>query len=295
MVCADTPGAEPFGIIHEMKCPAYLLIKRGGLYVGEFAGKRAIITGGSRGIGLAVAKMLREQGAQVLVVARDRARLEQVRDVLSMNEPGLVHIFPVSITGHESVARRIVNQAQEWMGGIDFLVNAAGGATVASALGATWYEWQRDFQTKFWGYLSLMRAVIPFMRAESSGVVVNVVGVAGKDPNPRLAIASAINGALRAAVKNIADEVAPDRIRLLNVHPGATDTDLLWSMAEGYATLRGVSKESVVSEMRMNAPLGRLPGPEDVAALIMFLLSSRASLITGTGIDIDGGAHRGLA
>ncbi len=262
----------------------------------EAAGRSrvAIVTGGSRGIGRAVADLLIRQGVNVLAIAQHTS-LRATVDQLNAVGPGIAAASLIRIDGSEAVAERVVAEAMSHFGRLDYVVNAAGGARVTTAMSASWQEWHEDFDVKFWGYLALIRAAIPALKASGGGVVINLVGVAGKDPNPNLAIASAVNGALRAVTKSLSDELAPFRIRLVNVNPGATETDLLQHMAVGYAAMRNISVDMVLAEMRQKAPLGRLPNAEDVANVIGFLLSDQAALITGTSVDIDGGVHRGLA
>lgn len=254
----------------------------------------AIITGASRGIGRAVAELLVRRGVNVLAIAQ-HVTLEAAVDQLNEIGPGKVVASRNQIDGSEMVANRIVGEALSHFGRLDYVVNAAGGARVTSALDASWTQWHEDFNVKFWGYLALVRAAVPWLKVSGGGVVVNLVGVAGKDPNPNLAIASAVNAALRAVMKNLADDLASFQIRFVNVNPGATETDLLRQMATSHAAKRNISVDAMLEEMRHKAPLGRLPSAEDVANVVGFLLSDQASLITGTSVDIDGGVHRGLA
>lgn len=257
--------------------------------------QRAVITGGSRGIGFAVARRLVAKGAKVLLVARDPARLEAAVGVLNQIRPDSAAGLPCRVDGQERTARLIVDTALRQWGRVNLLLNAAGGATVASVLDAPWDVWRSDFEVKFWGYLSLLRAVMPAFKEAGGGVAVNILGVAGKDPNVRLPIASAINGALRNVTKVLADVGAADAIRIVNVNPGATETDLLRDMAQGTAQLLGRDPAAVLAEMRANAPFGRLPAADDIAQCVLFLMSSQAALITGTCIDVDEGVHRGPA
>lgn len=256
---------------------------------------RAIITGGSRGIGRAVAEQLVAQGSDVLLVARDGQALAQKAGELNQAGPGHAFWYACDMAGQPDAANRVAQYAQASIGEPTLLLNGAGGASIAGALDAPWELWQQDFTLKFWGYLAMMRAVLPGMMARQRGVIVNLVGVAGKDPNPNLAIASAVNGALRAVTKVLADEARSSRVRLVNVNPGATDTSLLTQMAGQMAERVQRDRTEVLSEMRSGSPFGSLPAAADVAQLVVFLMSEQAQYITGTSIDIDGGAHRGLA
>lgn len=258
----------------------------------------AIITGGSRGIGKAVAQQLVERGTAVFLVGRHQDTLDATRDELQAIGRGRCFTKVMDLgSGEESAFYALCEQAQQEMGGLNLVLNAAGGATIANALTASWDLWKKDMSVKFWGYLAMMRAAIATMQknVSSQGVIINVLGVAGKDPNPNLAIASTINGALRAVTKVIADDARSHRIRVVNVNPGATETGLLLEMAQQYAIRWQCSTDEALRRIRDSAGLGRLPTAFDVANLIIFLMSKEAALITGTSVDIDGGAHRGLA
>ncbi|MCL8207700.1 MAG: SDR family oxidoreductase [Actinomycetia bacterium] len=256
----------------------------------RFAGKRAVVTGASRGIGRAVARALVDEGARVGLVARSgQAPAEWQADIGAGRAVWLAE----DVT-RPGAPERILAACAERFGGVELLVNAAGGARVATALGIPEEAWRADFELKFFGYARMMRAAAPYLR-QRGGVMVNIVGVAGKDPNPTLATASAVNAALRAFVKVLADELASDHVRVVNVDPGACETGLLAEMAEGLARLYGGTPEDQAAAMRRRGGFGRLPTPEEVARLVLFLLSDEAAMVTGTSIDIDGGVHRGLA
>ncbi len=257
--------------------------------------ERAVITGGSRGIGKAVARRLIEQGADVLLVARTEQDLERTAGDLNRIGPGHAVWHARDMARGPEAADSILAYAQKTIGVPTALLNGAGGASIAGAMDAPWHLWQEDFNTKFWAYLALMRAVLPGMMAARRGVVVNILGVAGKDPNPNLAIASAVNGALRAVTKVLSNDVKAYQVRIVNVNPGATETGLLPAMAAGIAQRTGRSTEAVLEEMRSGAPFGALPGADDIAQLIVFLMSAQSRFITGTSIDVDEGAHHGLA
>ena len=259
-----------------------------------FSSDRAIVTGGSRGIGWAVAKELVDRGAQVLLVARNSERLRQRAEELNRRRPGHVQWFSCDMANQPMSAEAAVQHALKTIGQPTLLLNAAGGASIASVLDAPWPLWVGDFQVKFFGYLAMARAVVPCMLQQRKGVIVNIVGIAGKDPNPNLAIASAVNGALNGVMKVLADEVSQHGVRVVNVNPSATETDLLGSMAQSTAQKSGQPVEAVLKAMRMRSPLGRLPTAGDIAGVVLFLMSRQADFVTGTGIDVDAGIHRGM-
>lgn len=250
---------------------------------------KLLVTGGTRGIGYAVAALARAEGAQVTVVGRDQAAVKAAARRL-----GSAHGLAWEIDGDEQHAQALVDRAADLMGGLSALVNAAGGATVGHALDLPWDVWREDWNVKFWGYFSIVRAAVPYLQ-RSGGVIVNILGVTGKDPNPKLACATTINGALRGLTKILADDLASFGIRVVAVNPGATETDLLMRMAAGYAALEHIDRAQALAQIQASGPLGRLPTPKDIALAVKFLLSEEAALVTGTSLDIDGGAHHGPA
>lgn len=254
-----------------------------------WASAKVLITGGTRGIGYAVAAQVVAAGGEVTIVGTDQGRADRAAQALDR-----AHGLGWMIGDGEDYAAQLVDRAVQLMGGLTAVVNAAGGATVGHALDTPWNTWHEDWNLKFWGYFALIRAAVPYLKSRG-GVIVNVLGVTGKDPNPRLAVAAAINGALRGLTKILADDLAAMGIRVVAVNPGATQTELLVRMAEGYAAMEGITADAALARLRDSGPLGRLPTAHDIAHAITFLLSDEAAMITGTSIDIDGGAHRGPA
>lgn len=264
--------------------------------VSRFKGRRALVTGGSRGIGRAIAAGLLQEGAAVLIVGRSPNHLQQAHEVLAPIAPHRIWEYSALIDADPLVHRQIVEFAVQCMGGLDYLVNAAGGAWVARSLEASWSDWRRELDTKFWGYFGMMRAAMPHLQQNPhGGAVVNVVGVAGKDPNPRLPMASVSNAALSALTKIVAADTAGKGVRVVNVNPGASETELLMKMAERYSLLDDSKVEAELDRIRSGNPLGRLPRAEEIADLVLFLLSDQAGMISGTSVDIDGGGRHGLA
>ncbi|MCY0900116.1 MAG: SDR family NAD(P)-dependent oxidoreductase [Firmicutes bacterium] len=253
---------------------------------------KVLVTGGTQGIGRAVAQKLLERGAWVTIVGRDAERTQAASESLA-SHGGRVFGVAMAIDGREEVGRLIVDEAVHLMNGLTAVVNAAGGAPVGHALTLDWNIWRHDWDVKFWGYLSIMRAAADYL--EPGGAIVNILGIAGVDPNARLASGTTINGALRGLTKILADDLAPRRIRVVAVNPSATETDLLMRMAEQYAALYQLTFEESLRRLRSAAPLGELPQAGDVAAAVLFLLSDSARMITGSSIDIDGGMRRGPA
>ena len=259
----------------------------------ELAGHTALITGASSGIGAAIARLLASEGVSLALVGRDRQRLERSRQNLSETSPSTIIEVQadVAIT---SDASRIVEAVHESFGGLDWVIHAAGDAPVALPSAITDDVWRRSLETKLLGAARLNTAALPALKRSQAGVIVHIVGTAGRDPYPLLTVNSVVNAGLLAYAKCLADELAPFGIRVVAVSPGWTETPLLHAMAKDLARYEKRSTEEQLNAMRQSL-WGRLPTAQEIAAAVMFLLSSQAGMVTGTTVDVDGGVRRGLA
>ncbi len=258
-----------------------------------FAGKVALVTGGSRGFGRAIAQTLAAEGADVALLARTEAELGQTAEAIAQATGRRVVPLVADVREQASV-ESAVGRAVEALGRLDVVVNSAGGAPIHGPLDASEAVWRNSLETKLLGTVRVCTAAVPHLRRSGGGSILHIVGAAGKDPFTLLTINSVINAGLLAYTKCLADALAGDRIRVVAVSPGAAETGLLASMAEGIAGATGAPVDAVLTQMRAS-PLGRLPSAEEVAACVAFLVSSQAAMITGTSLEIDAGGKRGLA
>lgn len=240
----------------------------------ELRGKRAIVTGGSRGIGKAVARELAREGASVVVVARDRATLEASARELAA-ETG-TEVTPITAdTGSDESVRAMVEAAAKALGGVDILVNAAaqpGGQAPPPKLAQIDDSvfWP-DVNVKVMGYLRCIREVAPVMAGTGGGRVVNISGLAARSTGST--VGSIRNVAVAALTKALADELAADGISLVVVHPGLTVTE----------------KTPPDAPPPPNVLLGRRPTAAEVAQVVAFLASPKAVAINGDAIAVGGG------
>jgi 3-oxoacyl-[acyl-carrier protein] reductase/bacilysin biosynthesis oxidoreductase BacG len=195
----------------------------------------------------------------------------------------------------EGEADRIVGVVAEERGKLDVLVNTAGGATVGGLMDLDDEAWQKDLDLKLLGYLRMMRAAAKVMREHGGGRMVNVVGLAGREPYHLLTAPSVINAGLLALTKSVADELAAANILVNAVNPNAAETRLGDRMIEELAAAQGVSAKEVREYLVGSTPLGRLVRPEDVAASVLFYASDLSAFVTGTSLALDGGVHRAIA
>jgi 3-oxoacyl-[acyl-carrier protein] reductase len=255
------------------------------------ADKVALVVGGSRGIGLATATMFAGEGARVAIAAREQKVLgaaaaqiaKQWREPLALACDG---------ADSGSVARMMQTVADR-LGGIDILVNTIGNAAGGNFLDLTDEEWDDSLAIKLHGQIRCCRSVIPFMRARGGGAIVNVIGHRGKQPDGRALPASVANAGLMNFTIGLAQEEAQHGIRVVGVSPAPVGgTRRLQNVFETEARLLGVSVEEAGRRWVSQVALGRAASPEEIASVIVFLASPRASFITGTTVAVDGGATK---
>ncbi len=251
----------------------------------QLAGARAIVTGGSRGIGMAVARGLRAEGARVAIVARHEERLRAAAAELGPE----VLAVPADTTDDAAV-RAMVEQVVGAWGGVDVLVNAAaqpaGGPGPALA-DLTDAEVQADFDTKVLGYLRCARAVAPHMTAQARGRIVNISGLNARRTG---SIAGGIrNVAVAALTANLADELGPSGVGVTVVHPGLVETERTPRLVADRAAASGRTEEQVRADLAAGSSLRRLVTAEEVANVVVFLCSPLAVAVTGDAVGVGGG------
>jgi NAD(P)-dependent dehydrogenase (short-subunit alcohol dehydrogenase family) len=255
----------------------------------QLAGKAAIVTGGSRGIGKAIARELAREGASVAIVARRREALEATAAELSEEIGGKLIPIVADTTSQDSV-RAMVEQAVQSLGGVDILVNSAAevGSRVAFRLPeVTSSAFKSELDVKVLGSLRCIQQVAPHMMRKKWGRIINISGMAARSPTS--IIGSTRNVALVAMSKNVADELGPHGINVTVVHPGGTLTEYYRAAMEQVAEARGIPVERAIQE-RFATNLVRRPiTPTDVAHVVTFLASPKARAINGDVIAVAGG------
>jgi 3-oxoacyl-[acyl-carrier protein] reductase len=249
-------------------------------------GRVAIVTGGSRGIGWACAASLLEEGAKVALVSRDAARLEAARDALA--EAGTVIAVPTELRDDAAV-RAMVDRTLAELGRIDILINAAATVTPTAFLDLTEERWLDLFEQKLNGYARCLRHVIPVMRAQRSGAIVNLSGLAARQPHATTIPVGLNNAAALNLTKSLANELAKDNIRVNAVIPHIIDTDRQDETMREWAAITGQTEAEVRAERVAKIPLGRMGRVEEVGGIVAFLASDRTSFVTGAAWHVDGG------
>ncbi len=256
------------------------------------AGRVAIVTGGSKGIGRACAAALAAEGCRVAVCARGAEALERTAEELRAK--GAEALTVAADLAQPDAAHRVVETTVRHFGRVDILVNNAGAIRGGSFLDTPAEEWANDWRLKILGYTRMAQAVIPPMRVRRWGRIVNVIGAAARNPTPDYMAGGIANAGLINFTRALADLAAPDQILVTAVSPGATATERWDGLVVQRARAQGKAPEELRRELERAQPLGRIGRPEDVADLVVFLASERASFLTGVSITVDGGASRGV-
>jgi len=248
----------------------------------QLAGKRVLITGGSKGIGQAVAELLAAEGCDLRLVARDGAALEEIAT-------GLRSRFPINV---ETMAADLstdatVRAVAEWAGEIDILVNNAGAIPPGTLTSIDDATWRKAWDLKVFGYISLSRAVYPMMAARKQGVIVNVIGAAGQWLPPGYLAGATGNAALMAFTRALARGSHTDGIRVVAINPGPVETKRLETMQRANAE-RELGDAERWREMFKTMPFGRPAKPAEIAAAVAFLASPLSGYTSGTVLTIDG-------
>ncbi len=252
----------------------------------DLSGKIALVTGGTKGIGKAIADHLTQAGATVIVTARNQPE-----------EPNPNHYFIASDLTQPSQVTQLAGEILEKFGKVDVLIDNIGGLTTPGGgfTALTDEHWTNELDFNLLAATRLDRAIVPKMIEEKSGVVIHISTGASKLPLWDLNMAYAVSkAALNCYSKALANEVASHGVRVLTVSPGAVKTPPMEQFLQDFAANAGIPPEeafaTVISKMG-GVPMGRMAEPEEIASLVVFLASPAASYLTGTNYGIDGGAY----
>jgi len=247
-----------------------------------------LITGGSKGIGLACAEAFLAEGAKVSLISRDPSNLLRARQLLE-KQFAADHIFTYAADLRDSQdALSALDAAQNIFGFVDVLVNSAGAAKRTPAEELTPQAWADAMQAKYFSYIHMMDPVIKRMAHRGQGNIVNVVGNGGKVASPIHIPGGAANAALMLASAGLATAYASKGIRVNAVNPGLTLTDRLQEGMAADARGQGISTQEALEKAVAKIPLGRMASPEEIAHAVVFLASHKASYITGISMSMDG-------
>lgn len=250
-----------------------------------------MVTGGSLGIGRAIARELAAEGVAVAIIARDVARLDAAAAEIARETNTRCVAIAADLADAAQLESAMAN-AQAALGRIDILVNNAG-ATPMGRIGNTPDEvWMKSINLKLMGYMRCARILTPAMRANRWGRVINVIGRSGHQPRPNYIVGSAVNASLLSFTLALAAECAPDNVLVTGVNPGPIATPRWDAVVAQGASDMGRSADAENAAAIATVALGRVGTAEECAGLVAFLCSDRAGFIAGTNIDVDGAGTR---
>lgn len=246
-----------------------------------------LITGGSKGIGLACAQAFADEGARIAIASRTREHLELALKALQARG---AHAMAIEADlGQPEQAARMVREVESELGPIGVLVNSAGAARRTPAAELKAAHWHAAMDAKYFTYIHAMDAVLPGM-AQRGGVIINVVGTGGKLASPTHLAGGAANAGLMLASAGLANAFASRGVRVNVVNPGITATQRMHEGLEAEARSTGRSVEEVMQQKLRAMPMGRVAQAEDVADAVVFLASRRAGYVSGAVLALDGAA-----
>ena len=245
--------------------------------------KNVLITGGSKGIGLACAKAFIAEGARVAISSRSQANLDAARKVL-----GECVCVAADLTD-AAAAGAMVERVERELGALDILVNSAGAAKRTNAEELTPQAWRAGMDAKYFTYVHVMDPVVKRMAARGRGAIVNIIGSGGKTPSPTHLAGGAANAALMLASAGLSAAYIGKGVRVVGLNPGLTETGRVAEGMKAEAKREGVSEAEALRRATKSLPLGRMPQPEEVADIVLFAASERGLLLSGANITIDAG------
>ena len=245
-------------------------------------GRHAVVTGASKGIGLACAKALVAEGCTVTLVSRDARRLAEAQKQVGSQ----AQVFAADLSKPEDRARLAAAAPAP-----DILVNNAGAIPGGNILGLSMEQWQDAWALKVFGYIHLTQLYLPAMMARHSGCIVNIIGLAGVSPRWDYVCGAAGNAALISFTKALGGKTPESNVRVVAINPAATRTDRIIELSKARARQRDNGDDSRWEEFLSGLPFGRPAEPEEIAALTAMLASDRLAYVSGSVIDVDGGVQ----
>jgi len=254
-------------------------------------GKIALVTASSRGIGKAIAQELATEGCQIIICSRNKDNLLKAAQQIEAKTGQSITPIQVDLCQKDSI-KQFLERINQQFSTIDILINNAGGMPYKRHYELNQEDWQRAFDLTFMSQVNITEALIPQMKKQSWGRVIFVTSVAAKQPG--MLIAHSQRASVVAYGKSLANELGQHNILVNSICPSFAVTDKYYEVADEVARRQGSCREEVTKQWMKSVPLGRPASPEEVANLALFLASEKASYITGTCIQVDGGFVKGL-
>jgi len=256
--------------------------------------KRALICGGSSGLGRAVATALVAEGAHVALLSRDAQKLQAVADALNAAGPGKAVVVTADLADHAALLKA-ADLAEELLGGhIEILLNNTGGPPPSGVSGLEPAVWRDHFESMVLSIFRLTDRVLPRMRAAGWGRILNVASITVVEPSAALGVSNTLRASVAAWAKTLANEVGPDGVTVNTLLPGRIDTPRIERLDQAAAERTGVTPQEARAASVKSIPVGRIGTTEEFGATAAFLVSPLAAYVTGSLIRLDGGAIKAI-
>ena len=255
-------------------------------------GKKAFVGGSSRGLGYATARILAEEGCQVVLNGRDSGKLDQAAAKINDDMGGKAS-YVVGDAADPDQPKKLIQEAAEILGGLDLLVTNTGGPPAGKFDSFDEKTWQRAINLAFMSHVRLINNALPYLRESSHASVVTVTSYSVKQPIPNLVLSNSIRAATIGLTKTLALELGSDGIRFNSILPGWTETERVVEIMQHRAEVNGSTVEEEIKKIAAASPLGRMGTPDEIGRAAAFLLSPAASYITGVMLTVDGGMYKG--
>lgn len=256
-------------------------------------GRTAFITGASRGIGKAIATALAAEGVNIGLFGRDLDRCRAVAKELESKHGVRTVVVELELADAKAI-QPAVKKAVDALGGVDILVNCAGGAYRGRLAEIPDELWEQYFAVKPLGLIRMTRETMPYLKKSTQARVIHISGTRGREPHGVQVMSGPINLGTLSITKAMANEFGPAGVTVNAICPGSTDTGRWTELVGIRAKEKGISIQEAEKELTADVPMGRVVKPEDVADLAVFLASNRAGMINGTAINVDGGRSRAI-
>ncbi len=253
----------------------------------------AIVAASSKGLGRATALGLAKEGVKLTICARDRDTLFKTADNIIAETSADVLPIVCDVSKPDQI-KNVVKETIKKYDKVDILINNAGGPPTGNFLDFSLEDWQRAIELNLFSTITFSNEVIPYMKENKWGRIVNITSYAVKQPVEGLLLSNTVRTGIIGLAKTLSNEFGSDNILVNNICPGRIFTDRITFLANDRAEKEGRSFDEVISAMGSDVPVGRIGRPEELANLAVFLASERASYITGTTIQVDGGLTKGL-